>query len=328
MKKLFCLFFALLILLCSPLSASAHSGKTDSRGGHYNQSTGSYHYHHGYPAHQHTDGVCPYNFDDQTDHSNSGRKTATASVKNESNSGNWVGFVGVALIVLFYVWLYAFAPFTDESSFTRFFKAIKAILKCLFWLFVLTIISIPFLLISGSPFFKTIGEISAYLLLGFILFIEIRDHFYKKRLPAPPPKPAPVPKQPQPLPEPLDIPVSELTPPKSLNAAHFNEPPFAVIPPEKRSYTFGKWEQDVHYSQEQIERMDRAVEMCPETFQYPGGMLIKSSRKGWYTTTLDSCTCKDFEIHQKPCKHIYYLALQQELFFPEWIDIIEEKVSK
>ena len=41
----------------------AHSGGTDSNGGHYDRSTGEYHYHHGYPAHQHINGVCPYEDD-------------------------------------------------------------------------------------------------------------------------------------------------------------------------------------------------------------------------------------------------------------------------
>lgn len=38
----------------------AHSGGTDANGGHYDRTTGEYHYHHGYPAHQHEGGVCPY----------------------------------------------------------------------------------------------------------------------------------------------------------------------------------------------------------------------------------------------------------------------------
>lgn len=46
--------------------ASAHPGRTDASGGHWDNSTGEYHYHHGYPAHQHTNGVCPYDYDDQT----------------------------------------------------------------------------------------------------------------------------------------------------------------------------------------------------------------------------------------------------------------------
>lgn len=48
------------LLLLPPLAAFAHSGRTDADGGHYNTSTGEYHFHHGYPAHQHPDGICPY----------------------------------------------------------------------------------------------------------------------------------------------------------------------------------------------------------------------------------------------------------------------------
>ncbi len=48
-----------LSLLLIP-AAGAHSGGTDANGGHWDHSTGEYHYHHGYPAHQHPDGVCPY----------------------------------------------------------------------------------------------------------------------------------------------------------------------------------------------------------------------------------------------------------------------------
>ncbi len=46
---------SLLITVCY-----AHSGRTDSKGGHYDRKNGGYHYHHGYPAHDHPDGKCPY----------------------------------------------------------------------------------------------------------------------------------------------------------------------------------------------------------------------------------------------------------------------------
>ena len=49
----------LMLTLCVA-SAFAHSGGTDSRGGHIDRSTGEYHYHHGYSAHDHPGGVCPY----------------------------------------------------------------------------------------------------------------------------------------------------------------------------------------------------------------------------------------------------------------------------
>lgn len=48
-----------LSLLLIP-AAGAHPGRTDANGGHWDNSTGEYHYHHGYPAHQHTNGICPY----------------------------------------------------------------------------------------------------------------------------------------------------------------------------------------------------------------------------------------------------------------------------
>ena len=82
-------------------TVSAHPGRTDSRGGHYNSSTGEYHYHHGYPAHSHRDidgdGVddCPYDFNDKTDHhesrnnSNSSSNTTTSSKPStEKNSSS------------------------------------------------------------------------------------------------------------------------------------------------------------------------------------------------------------------------------------------------
>lgn len=42
------------------ISIFAHSGRTDSHGGHNDRINGGYHYHHGHGAHQHKDGVCPY----------------------------------------------------------------------------------------------------------------------------------------------------------------------------------------------------------------------------------------------------------------------------
>ena len=67
------LFLAMML----PLTVSAHPGRTDSAGGHTDRSTGEYHYHHGYSAHQHYDmdgdGIvdCPYDFKDKSDHNNS-----------------------------------------------------------------------------------------------------------------------------------------------------------------------------------------------------------------------------------------------------------------
>jgi hypothetical protein len=55
-------FIVSLALCCCalPIISPLHSGGTDGAGGHYDHSTGEYHYHHGYPAHQHPNGECPY----------------------------------------------------------------------------------------------------------------------------------------------------------------------------------------------------------------------------------------------------------------------------
>lgn len=71
------LITAIVLFLLSCVSSLAHSGRTDSKGGHYDRSSGEYHYHHGYSAHQHPNGVCPYdNEDDYT--------TESYSTKEES----------------------------------------------------------------------------------------------------------------------------------------------------------------------------------------------------------------------------------------------------
>lgn len=70
----------LLFLLClASTSAYAHPGQTDEYGGHYDYSFGDYHYHHGFPAHYHKDGYCPYNFVDNTGE-NSGTPGSGTSV--------------------------------------------------------------------------------------------------------------------------------------------------------------------------------------------------------------------------------------------------------
>jgi hypothetical protein len=51
---------ALLLILAPVVSVSAHSGGTDAQGGHHDRKHGGYHFHHGMPAHQHPDGICPY----------------------------------------------------------------------------------------------------------------------------------------------------------------------------------------------------------------------------------------------------------------------------
>lgn len=95
------LFFLTLICLVIvfTIPVFAHSGRTDSNGGHYDTSTGEYHYHHGYSAHQHTNGVCPYEYDDKTSH-NSNQDSGSKSSSQDSTSffGYLVSFILWVLI--------------------------------------------------------------------------------------------------------------------------------------------------------------------------------------------------------------------------------------
>lgn len=53
-----------IIIICV-VTSTAHPGRTDGQGGHHVSGTSEYHYHHGHPAHQHPNGVCPYRKDTQ-----------------------------------------------------------------------------------------------------------------------------------------------------------------------------------------------------------------------------------------------------------------------
>lgn len=83
-----------LALSVLPAVALAHSGRTDSSGGHWNHSTGEYHYHHGYSAHQHYDidgdGVadCPYDFVDVSTSSSSSGSYSSGYADGKSDGYN------------------------------------------------------------------------------------------------------------------------------------------------------------------------------------------------------------------------------------------------
>lgn len=78
-KRVFLILTVCLLVLSMSMSAFAHSGRTDSSGGHRDNKNksglGSYHYHcGGHPAHLHNNGVCPY--------------ASGASSSNSSSSGS------------------------------------------------------------------------------------------------------------------------------------------------------------------------------------------------------------------------------------------------
>lgn len=84
MGRIATLLFVATSIICVSLSSYAHSGRTDSNGGHKDDKNksglGSYHYHcGGHPAHLHPNGVCPYS-------STSSKKSSTTSSSSKSSS--------------------------------------------------------------------------------------------------------------------------------------------------------------------------------------------------------------------------------------------------
>lgn len=94
------IFAILCVLFC--LSVSAHSGRTDSRGGHYDRSTGEYHYHHGYSAHQHPGGICPY-LDDTDSESSSNDAYSNRTTGNNYVYSGKQGVPSTACFALVYL---------------------------------------------------------------------------------------------------------------------------------------------------------------------------------------------------------------------------------
>lgn len=70
------------------ITVEAHSGRTDSSGGHRDNKNksglGSYHYHcGGYPAHLHKNGICPYSSE-----ASKSNKKASSNSKNKSSASS------------------------------------------------------------------------------------------------------------------------------------------------------------------------------------------------------------------------------------------------
>lgn len=75
--------------------------------------------------------------------------------------------------------------------------------------------------------------------------------------------------------------------------------------------TFGQWHPKVHHGAAQRDRFERSGHEYMELRAYndeTGFGEIYSSSDHTYITSLDDCSCPDFEKRSQPCKHIYFLA--------------------
>lgn len=82
--KIILIILTILSIISIGVNAYAHSGKTDSSGGHKDNQNksglGSYHYHcGGHPAHLHTNGVCPYSSSSSSSKSNTSSSSKSST---------------------------------------------------------------------------------------------------------------------------------------------------------------------------------------------------------------------------------------------------------
>ena len=101
LKRLWRFSLILLVIYILPVVALAHPGRTDSKGGHTDRSTGDYHFHHGYSAHDHYDMDgdgdvdCPYDFKNATSSNSSSRqsssKTSSSSIVSSTQTAKSTG---------------------------------------------------------------------------------------------------------------------------------------------------------------------------------------------------------------------------------------------
>lgn len=104
MKKLFkkigiYVTVATLTLSSVPMTATAHSGRTDASGGHRDNKNasglGSYHYHcGGNPPHLHDDGVCPYSSNYNASTTSSSGSTASSATSQTASVSTTISTSG------------------------------------------------------------------------------------------------------------------------------------------------------------------------------------------------------------------------------------------
>lgn len=119
MKRVITFLFSLLLLLSISTIAFAHSGRTDSNGGHHDYTNGGYHYHHGYPEHQHPNGECPY-LSKSTESNTSGGAPFSTSFVLAICIGPALGVLSFMLLS-WLLSLFKIEPTIFEKSFPNFF---------------------------------------------------------------------------------------------------------------------------------------------------------------------------------------------------------------
>ena len=103
MNKRILLVLVVVLLCLLTITVLAHSGRTDANGGHWDRSTGEYHYHHGEPPHDH------YDIDGDGDADCPIRYERANEQASEIKTSNWVKLIFWGVVAcLIYILVLAF----------------------------------------------------------------------------------------------------------------------------------------------------------------------------------------------------------------------------
>lgn len=100
---------------------------------------------------------------------------------------------------------------------------------------------------------------------------------------------------------------------------------------EEKHEIFHGWDDDILIESDQVMNRLNAEKIKASNVKIDRSSLrgeIQGSASIPYQTDLSGCTCPDFNIRKKPCKHMYRLALELELIakFPEVDGAIEKAI--
>lgn len=365
MKKMLAILFCfILVFTC----AAAHPGRTDANGGHWDHSTGEYHYHHGYEAHQHPDGVCPYDYNDltgSTSGSSSGSSSSGGSILTVSDPyANERGDYGPeaesdfetkrdAHISGFESGIeYSFNSDNPDSAFSEgyaegyeqgysdsesisyddghqagydegydygykegysqgevdtyesaenagFQRGIDETESTYLGAIIIVGIIAACLLISRIRIGRTYDD----LLRKVNSFGSKYQKFYSDHLRYVENSKAELNR--------LQSAISERD---AIIRRLQTATPLINTAPSNPPFSFGLWPSTVHQTEEQFKRYQRSKSNNLQILTQSDDGYVIQGTSDVYITTLDSCTCPDFNqnLHgQAPCKHIYYLARKQ-----------------
>lgn len=167
-RPIIALCFALVIAMLLSFAVFAHSGNTDAQGGHHVSGTNNYHYHHGYPAHQHENGLCPY------------ESAGNTGDTYGNDSHFWViGGTSAAMLIL----LVAFLIKRIKKAFENHFDTIGAVSVVIVSISAVTLLLLLFLSIIIGDFENLLIAvvINIILLISSILILRYCNKSERKR---------------------------------------------------------------------------------------------------------------------------------------------------